>query len=132
MSQNGFALALLEEYGTALAGDLLVHLVSGMNYMMGWNEPPKKVMALGAIIRFPVWTQHARLQALSMSTPPLRARPSICASISACEGPETYRFQGSKESSKSRVRPRPLSANRRRFRPSYYTSGYPQACAKRI
>ena len=36
------------EYGTGVAGDLLVHLVSGMNYMMGWNEPPKKVMALGA------------------------------------------------------------------------------------
>jgi len=42
-----------KEYGTGVAGDLLVHLVSGMNYMLGWNEPPKKVMALGSIIRFP-------------------------------------------------------------------------------
>src|SRR5216684_3408577 len=29
-----------KEYGTGVAGDLLVHLVSGMNYMLGWNEPP--------------------------------------------------------------------------------------------
>src|SRR6266403_2057315 len=31
-----------KEYGTGLAGDLLVHLVSGMNFMLGWNEPPKR------------------------------------------------------------------------------------------
>src|SRR5882672_8484817 len=42
-----------KEYGTGLAGDLLVHLVSGMNYMLGWNEPPKRAMALGGILRFP-------------------------------------------------------------------------------
>jgi len=38
--------ALLEEYGTGVAGDLLVHLVSGMNYMLGWNEPPTKVTSI--------------------------------------------------------------------------------------
>src|SRR6266436_6418366 len=42
-----------KEYGTGLAGDLLVHLVSGMNFMLGWNTPPKRAMALGAILRFP-------------------------------------------------------------------------------
>jgi len=31
-----------KEYGTGLAGDLLVHLVSGMNFMLGWNAPPKE------------------------------------------------------------------------------------------
>src|SRR5438067_2699066 len=41
-----------KEYGTGVAGDLLVHLVSGMNYMLGWNEPPKRAMALGDILRF--------------------------------------------------------------------------------
>ncbi len=41
-----------KEYGTGVAGDLLVHLVSGMNYMLGWDEPPKRVMALGDILRF--------------------------------------------------------------------------------
>src|SRR6266481_8328498 len=42
-----------KEYGTGLAGDLLVHLVSGMNFMLGWNEPPTRVMAMGGILRWP-------------------------------------------------------------------------------
>src|SRR5579862_3469371 len=33
-----------KEYGTGLAGDLLVHLVSGMMFMMSINEAPKKAM----------------------------------------------------------------------------------------
>src|SRR5437763_897963 len=41
-----------KEYGTGVSGDLLVHLISGMNYMLGWNEPPKRAMALGDILRF--------------------------------------------------------------------------------
>ncbi|PYX20577.1 MAG: gfo/Idh/MocA family oxidoreductase, partial [Acidobacteria bacterium] len=34
-----------KEYGTGVAGDLLVHLVSGMMYVLGINEPPKRTMA---------------------------------------------------------------------------------------
>src|SRR5260370_39589552 len=40
-----------KEYGTGLAGDLLVHLVSGMNFMLGWNDPPKRAIALRHILR---------------------------------------------------------------------------------
>ena len=35
-----------------VAGDLLVHLVSGMMYILGINEPPTRAMALGGILRF--------------------------------------------------------------------------------
>src|SRR5207247_550656 len=38
-----------KEYGTGVAGDLLVHLVSGMMYVLGINEPPKRTMAMGGI-----------------------------------------------------------------------------------
>ena len=31
-----------------VAGDLLVHLVSGMMYMLGWSDPPRRAMALHA------------------------------------------------------------------------------------
>jgi len=31
-----------KEYGTGVAGDLLVHLISGMQFMLGINEPPKQ------------------------------------------------------------------------------------------
>src|SRR5437016_10105196 len=34
-----------KEYGTGVAGDLLVHLISGMMFMLGINEPPKQASA---------------------------------------------------------------------------------------
>src|SRR5712671_6032023 len=41
-----------KEYGTGVAGDLLVHLVSGMLFMSGMNQPPKQAMAAGGILRW--------------------------------------------------------------------------------
>ena len=41
-----------KEYGTGVAGDLLVHLVSGLMYMMDWNEPPGFASAVGGIRHF--------------------------------------------------------------------------------
>jgi predicted dehydrogenase len=35
-----------KEYGTGVAGDLLVHLISGMMFSLGINEFPKRVSAL--------------------------------------------------------------------------------------
>lgn len=40
------------EYGTGVGGDLMVHLLSGMLFTLGWNEAPKSAQALGAISRF--------------------------------------------------------------------------------
>ena len=41
-----------KEYGTGVAGDLLVHLMSGALYVLGVNEPPKRAMAMGGILRW--------------------------------------------------------------------------------
>jgi predicted dehydrogenase len=41
-----------KEYGTGVAGDLLVHLISGTIYALGINEPPKRAMAMGGILRW--------------------------------------------------------------------------------
>src|SRR5436190_2697676 len=41
-----------KEYGTGVAGDLMVHLISGMLVMLGINEPPKRAMAAGGIRLF--------------------------------------------------------------------------------
>src|SRR6267378_2100196 len=38
-----------KEYGTGVAVDLLVHLISGMMFMLGINEPPKQASAVGGI-----------------------------------------------------------------------------------
>jgi predicted dehydrogenase len=40
------------EYGTGVAGDLMVHLVSGMMYTLGWHEPPRTAQSLGGIYRW--------------------------------------------------------------------------------
>src|SRR6266478_3036235 len=79
-----------KEYGTGVAGDLLVHLVSGMNYMLGWNEPPKRAMALGDILRFKDGRNmpdvHATL--FDYGRAPVYLRLNL-----GCETPEIYRFQ---------------------------------------
>ena len=41
-----------KEYGTGVAGDLLVHLISGMQFVLGINEPPTRVSAFGGIYRW--------------------------------------------------------------------------------
>ena len=40
------------EYGTGVAGDLMVHLISGMQFVLGINEIPKRVSAFGGIYRW--------------------------------------------------------------------------------
>src|SRR5467141_3150880 len=114
-----------KEYGTGVAGDLLVHLVSGMNYMLGWDEPPKRVMALGDILRFKDGRNmpdvHATL--FDYGRAPVYLRLNL-----GCETPEIYRFQGSKgilEVTEFTIAYFPQSGDDES--PSYYTSGYPQA-----
>ncbi len=41
-----------KEYGTGVGGDLMVHLISGMLYTLGWNEAPRSASALGGIFRW--------------------------------------------------------------------------------
>jgi predicted dehydrogenase len=82
-----------KEYGTGVAGDLLVHLVSGMNFMLGWNEPPVRAASFGAILRFPDGRNMPDVQPTlyQYGKYPVYMRLNL-----GCETPETYRFQGSK------------------------------------
>jgi predicted dehydrogenase len=41
------------EYGTGMAGDLMVHLVSGMQCITGINAAPNQAFGIGAIARWP-------------------------------------------------------------------------------
>lgn len=114
-----------KEYGTGVAGDLLVHLVSGMNFMLGWNEPPSRVYATGGILRWPDGRNMPDIQAAlyDYGKIPVYLRLNL-----GCETPETYRFQGSKgilEVTEFGITHYPqLGVD---SGPSYYTSGYPQA-----
>ena len=113
-----------KEFGTGVAGDLLVHLISGMQYMLGWNEPPKRVMAMGGILRFPDGRNmpdvHATL--FEYKDVPVYMRLNL-----GCETPEMYRFMGSKgflEVTETTITYSPQTGED--SGPSYYTSGYPR------
>jgi predicted dehydrogenase len=80
------------EYGTGVAGDLLVHLISGMMFSLGINEAPARASAFGGIYRFkdgrdmpdvhPVLFEYMGI--------PVYMRLSL-----GCEMTEVTRFQGS-------------------------------------
>jgi predicted dehydrogenase len=113
-----------KEYGTGVAGDLLVHLVSGMMYMLGWSEPPRRAMSLGGILRFPDGRNmpdvHATL--FDYGRAPVYLRLNL-----GCETPETYRFQGSKgvlEVTETGISYSPQTGED--SAPSYYAYGFPR------
>jgi predicted dehydrogenase len=114
-----------KEYGTGVAGDLLVHLVSGMNYMLGMNRPPTQAMSVGGIRRWPDGRNMPDVHAVSYyyGDLPVYLRLNLGTSM-----PETYRIQGSKgllEVTGSTITLTPQSG--RDMYPSYYTGSYPRA-----
>jgi len=113
-----------KEYGTGVAGDLLVHLISGTIYALGINEPPKRAMALGGIFRFKDGRNmpdvHATL--FEYGTMPVYMRLNL-----GTESPETVRFYGSHgilEVTEFAVSLSPQSGED--TAPSYYSSGFPK------
>jgi predicted dehydrogenase len=82
-----------KEYGTGVAGDLLVHLISGMQFVLGWNEAPKRVMSMGGILRWKDGRNmpdvHATL--FQYANIPVYMRLNL-----GTDTPEMYRFMGSK------------------------------------
>ena len=82
-----------KEYGTGVAGDLLVHLISGMMFILGINQPPKRVAAMGGILRWKDGRNMPDVQAavFQYGETPVYMRLNL-----GTEMPEVYRFQGSK------------------------------------
>lgn len=82
-----------KEYGTGVAGDLLVHLISGITFALGLNEPPKRAMAMGGILRWKDGRNmpdvHASL--FEYGNLPVYARLNL-----GTEMPEVVRIQGAK------------------------------------
>src|SRR6202045_3070414 len=114
-----------KEYGTGLAGDLLVHLVSGMNFMLGWNAPPKKAVAIGGIRR---WKDGRNMPDVQASLFYYGDLPVYMRLNQGTEMPETYRIQGSKgilEVTEFGLSFTPQTG--KDSGPSYYDAGFPRA-----
>jgi predicted dehydrogenase len=116
-----------KEYGTGVAGDLLVHLISGMQFMLGINEPPKQAAAVGGIRRWKDGRNmpdvHATIYYYGADDLPVYMRLNLGTSM-----PEQYRIQGSKgvlEVSGSSLTFSPQDG--KDHWPSYYTGSYPRA-----
>jgi predicted dehydrogenase len=82
-----------KEYGTGVAGDLLVHLISGMQFVLGINQAPSRVSAFGGIYR---WKDGRNMPDVhpvlfEYQNVPVYMRLSL-----GCESPEVTRFQGPK------------------------------------
>jgi predicted dehydrogenase len=114
-----------KEYGTGVAGDLLVHLVSGMMYVLGINEPPKRTMAMGGILR---WKDGRNMPDVHAALFQYGDIPVYMRLNLGTESPEVYRFQGSKgilELTEFSLTFYPQAGLD--TAPSYYASGFPRA-----
>jgi predicted dehydrogenase len=112
-----------KEYGTGVAGDLLVHLISGMQFVLGINEPPKRVSAFGGIYRFKDGRNMPDVHPVlfEYDNVPVYMRLSL-----GCETAEVTRFMGSKGLIELRefsvtYAPQPGVDTS----PSYYSSSFP-------
>jgi predicted dehydrogenase len=81
-----------KEYGTGLAGDLMVHLLSGMQFVLGINEPPKKVSAFGGIYR---WKDGRNTPDVHPVLFEYKGIPVYMRLSLGCETAEVTRFMGS-------------------------------------
>jgi predicted dehydrogenase len=111
-------------YGTGVAGDLMVHLLSGMMYTLDWNEPPRSASALGGIFRFNDGRDMPDMHTVLFDYHgiPVYVRLDL-----ECETPETARFLGTK--GVLEAAPDGLQYSPQRgidTAPSYYTGSFPE------
>jgi predicted dehydrogenase len=116
------------EYGTGMAGDLMVHLVSGMQFATGINAIPHSAFTIGGIERWKDGRNMPDLQAtvLKYGKIPVSIRLTL-----GTETPEITRIMGSKgvvEITNNSVTCIPqLGIN---TSTSYYSQSYPAALRK--
>ena len=112
-----------KEYGTGVAGDLLVHLISGMQCVLGLNEIPKKVSAFGGIYR---WKDGRNMPDVHAALFEYANVPVYMRLTLGTESTEVTRFMGSKgviELTEFGVTLSPQPGID--LSPSYYSSSFP-------
>jgi predicted dehydrogenase len=113
------------DYGTGVAGDLMVHLVSGMLVSLDWNEPPRSALALGGIFR---WKDGRDMPDLQMVLFDYHGIPVYIRLGQSTDTPETARYMGPKgilEATGHAIEYTPQAGID--TEPSYYDGSFPQA-----
>jgi predicted dehydrogenase len=111
------------EYGTGVGGDLMVHLISGMLFTLGWNEAPRSASALGGIFR---WKDGRNMPDLHAVLFDYHGTPVYVRLGLGTETPELARFMGPKgilDANGGELRHSPQTGLD--TAPSYYSSGFP-------
>jgi predicted dehydrogenase len=113
-----------KEYGTGVGGDLMVHLITGMLYTLGWNEAPRSAQSLGGIVRWKDGRNMPDIHAVLFDYHgvPVYVRLSLGA-----ETPESSKFMGPRgiiEVTGSELRLTPQRGID--TRPSYYSGSFPR------
>jgi predicted dehydrogenase len=112
------------DYGTGVAGDLMVHLVSGMLFTLDWNEPPRSALSLGGIYRWKDGRDMPDLQTVLFDYHgiPVYIRLGLSTAI-----PERARYMGPKgllDTTGTGIEYVPQAGID--TAPSYYDSSFPQ------
>jgi predicted dehydrogenase len=111
------------EYGTGVAGDLMVHLISGFQFVMGINEAPRQASAMGGIFRFKDGRNMPDVHTVlfQYGEIPVYVRLSL-----GCETPEVTTFMGSHGTLEYRGSSVKFSAQQGvDTAPSYYSGSFP-------
>ena len=111
------------DYGTGVAGDLMVHLISGMMVTLGWNEVPRSASALGGIYR---WRDGRDMPDLHTVLFDYHGIPVYVRLGLGSETPELARFMGPKgilDAGEYELRHAPQAGVD--SEPSYYAYGFP-------
>ena len=112
------------EYGTGVAGDLMVHLISAMLFTLGWNEPPRSAVSLGGIFR---WKDGRDMPDLQTVLFDYHGIPVYIRLGQSTKTPETARYMGPKGILDTREFSIHYSPQRGiNVEPSYYDSSFPQ------
>jgi predicted dehydrogenase len=111
-----------KEYGTGVGGDLMVHLISGMLFTLGWNEAPRSASALGGIF---TWKDGRNMPDLHVVLFDYHGVPVYVRLGLGTETPESARFMGPKgilETNGGEIRYSPQKGVD--TSPSYYSGGF--------
>ncbi|HLH07855.1 MAG TPA: Gfo/Idh/MocA family oxidoreductase [Terriglobales bacterium] len=114
-----------KEYGTGVAGDLMVHLLSGMQFITGINQTPTRATAIGGIFRWKDGRDMPDVHTVlfNYGETPVYVRLTL-----GTETPEAIRLMGSKgilEVSGGTITHIPQTG--RDSSPSYYSLSFPNA-----
>jgi len=117
-----------KEYGTGVAGDLMVHLVSGMMFVTGIHQAPSRAFAAGGIVRWKDGRNMPDLQAaiFDYGNVPVYVRLTL-----GTETAEMTRLMGPKGLLEIRERDFTyIPQHGIDTAPSYYDQGFPVAMRK--